>query len=45
MSLYELIDAMKMRLTKQMALNAEVSFDTFDNELVLFEVCFGSLVN
>ena len=45
MGSYELINAVKMRLSKQMALNAEVSFDTsFRQELGLFGVSFGSLV-
>ena len=33
-----------MRLSKQMTLNAEVSFGTFGKELGLFEVSVGSLV-
>ena len=44
MNFYELIYAIKVRLTKQMTLNAEVSFDAFGKELGLFGVCFGSLV-
>ena len=44
MSFCKLIYAIKMRLSKQMTLNAEVSFDTFGKELGLFGVSFGSLV-
>ena len=44
MSFYKLIYAIKMRFSKQMTLNAKVSFDTFDKELGLFRVSFGSLV-
>ena len=44
MSFYELTYAIKMRLSKQMTLNTEVSFDTFGKELGLFRVSFGSLV-
>ena len=36
MSFYELICAIKMRLSKHMTLNAEVSFDTFGKALGLF---------
>ena len=43
MGFYELINAVKMRLSKQMTLNAEVSFNTFDKELGLFRVSFGGL--
>ena len=43
MSFYKLIYAIKMRLSKQMTLNVEVSFDTFGKELALFRVSFGSL--
>ena len=44
MGFYELINAVKMRLSKQMTLDAKVSFDTFGKELGLFGVSFGSLV-
>ena len=44
MGFYELINAVKMRLSKQMTLNAEVSFDTISKEWGLFRVSFGSLV-
>ena len=44
MSFYELIYAIEMRLSKQMTLNTEVSFDTFGKELSLFGVNFGSPV-
>ena len=44
MGFYELINAVKMRLSKQMTLNAEVFFDIFGKELGLFRVSFGSLV-
>ena len=42
MGFYELINAVKMRLSKQMTLNAEVSFDTCSKVLGLFRVGFGS---
>ena len=38
MSFYELIYAIKMKISKQMTLNAEVSFDTFGKELWAFSV-------
>ena len=44
MGFYELTNAVKMRLSKQMTLNAEVSFDNFGKELGLFGVSFGSPV-
>ena len=44
MSFYELINTIKVSLTKQMTLNDEVSFDTFGKELGLFGVSFGSLI-
>ena len=44
MGFYELSIAVKVRLSKQMTLNAEVSFDTFGKELGVFVVSFGSLV-
>ena len=44
MSFYELINAVKMRLSKQMTLNAEVSFNAFGKVLGLSGVSFGSLV-
>ena len=44
MGFYELINVVKMRVSKQMTLNAEVCFDTFGKELGFFGVRFGSLV-
>ena len=44
MGLYEFINVVEMRLSKQMTLNSEVSLDTFSKELSLFGVSFGSLV-
>ena len=35
MAFYELMNVVKMRLSKQMTLNAKVSFDTFGKELGL----------
>ena len=40
----ELIKAVKMRLSKQINLNAEVSFDAFGKRVGPFGVSFGSLV-
>ena len=41
MGFHELINAFKIRLSKQMTLKAKVSFDTFGKELGLFGVNFG----
>ena len=44
MSFCELINAIKMRLSKQRTLSAEVSFDSSGKKLYFFGVSFGSLV-
>ena len=44
MSCYEFIYEIKMRLSKQMTLNAEVSFDTFGKEWGLSGLVLAVLV-
>ena len=44
MGSHKIIYAIIVSLTKQVPLYAQVSFDTFGNELDLFGVCFGSFV-
>ena len=44
MSFYELFYAMEIRLSKQMILNAKVSFDTFGKELGIFGLVLAVLL-
>ena len=45
MGFYELSNAVKMRASKQMTLNAEVSFDTFGKELGLLGLVLAFLLS